>query len=113
MVTAAADLDKVIPHLIALLKAGGLRIEAAVLYGSYVNGSPDEWSDIDVAVISPDFEGVPLWERQRMITRATLDRNPNLAPIGYPTSEYRNPGHHSFLGEILLTGRVVYEAPQE
>ena len=32
-----------------------LRVEAAYLYGSQVVGSARPWSDIDVAVVSPDF----------------------------------------------------------
>lgn len=112
MVTTASELDRVISEFVSLL-GKVVRVEAIILYGSYVNGSPDEWSDIDIAVISPDFEEVPLWERQRMISRATVDRDPSLAPIGYPSSEYHNPGRHSFLGEIIRTGRVVYEAPTE
>ena len=112
MVTTATDLDKIISDFVALLSRA-VRVEGVVLYGSYVNGSPDEWSDIDIAVVSPDFEGVPMWERQRIISRATVDRDTSLSPIGYPSSEYHNPGRHSFLREIVRTGRVVYEAPTE
>ena len=111
MVAPAIDLDRVIAEFVTLV-GRAVTVEAIVLYGSYVNGSPDEWSDIDIAVISPDFEGVPLWERQRIISHATIDRDPSLAPIGYPSSEYHNPGSHSFLREIIRTGRVVYEAPR-
>ena len=32
-----------------------LRVEAAYLYGSQAAGSARPWSDIDVAVVSPDF----------------------------------------------------------
>jgi predicted nucleotidyltransferase len=32
-----------------------LRVDAAYLYGSQAMGSARSWSDIDVAVISPDF----------------------------------------------------------
>ncbi len=112
MVTAATDLDKIISRFVALLSKA-VRVEAIVLYGSYVNGSPDEWSDIDIAVISPDFEAIPMWERQRIISRATNDRDSSLSPIGYPSSEYHSPGRHSFLREIIRTGRVVYQAPRE
>ena len=112
MVTTGTDLDKIIAGFVGLLSEA-VRVEAAVLYGSYVNGTPDDWSDIDIAVISPDFEGLPMWERQRIISRATLERDPSLSPIGYPSSEYHNPGRHSFLREIIRTGRVVYEAPSE
>ena len=110
MVATAPDLDRIISGFLGLL-SGAVRVEAVVLYGSYVNGSPDEWSDIDVAVISPDFEGVPINERQSMISKLTYERVSGIAPIGYPSSEYHNPGRHSFLREIIRTGRVVYQAP--
>ena len=90
----------------------GISVEAIILYGSYANGRPHEYSDIDVAVISPDFEGVPTWRRQEIIASLTLDRDRRLAPIGYSSSEYHNPGPHSFLREIIRTGRVVYQAPR-
>ena len=34
---------------------GQRRIEAAYVYGSQVKGTATQWSDIDLAVISPDF----------------------------------------------------------
>ena len=30
---------------------------AIVVFGSYINGTPHEWSDIDIAVIMRDFQG--------------------------------------------------------
>jgi predicted nucleotidyltransferase len=110
VVATATDLEKIISGFVALLSTA-VRVEAVILYGSYVNGSPDEWSDIDIAVISPDFEELVMWQRQRIISRATVDRDASLAPIGYPSSEYHNPGRHSFLREIIRTGKVVYQAP--
>lgn len=109
MVATATELESIISGFVKLLSKA-VRVEAVILYGSYVNGSPDEWSDIDIAVISPDFEGLPMWERQRIISHATLNRDSRLAPIGYASSEYHNPGPHSFLREIVRTGRVVYPA---
>ena len=112
MVATATELENAISDFIqSLLK--GLRVDAVVLYGSYARGTPHEWSDIDLAVISPDFEGVPIWKRQEMIAHLTVHRYHDIAPIGYPSSEYHNPGRHSFLREIIRTGRVVYEAPAE
>lgn len=40
-----------------------LRVEAAYLYGSQAAGSACAWSDIDVAVISPDFSDDLFQER--------------------------------------------------
>ena len=112
MVASALELERSIDRFQELL-IHGIRVEAIVLYGSYVTGTPNEDSDIDVAIISPDFEGVPMWRRQEMIADLTMKRDRRLAPIGYPSSEYHNPGRHSFLREIVRTGRVVYEAPRE
>ena len=39
------------------------RVEAAYLYGSQARGTASEWSDIDVAVISPDFQADRFQER--------------------------------------------------
>ncbi len=112
MVATATELRQAIDDFIRLLQKG-IRVEAIIFYGSYVHGTPHEWSDIDLAVISPDFEGVPLPERQRTISRLTLHRHRGISPIGYPSSEYHNPGPHAFLREIIRTGRVVYEASCE
>ena len=86
-------------------------MERVLLYGSYVGGRPHGWSDFDVAVISPDFENEPMYRRQEIIADLSAGTDPRIAPIGYPSSEYHNPSSHSFLREILRTGKVVYEAP--
>ena len=109
MVATAVELENAISDFIQRLQKG-IWIEAVVLYGSYAHGTAREWSDIDLAVISPDFEGVSIWQRQETIARLTVHRFPDIAPIGYPSSEYHNPGRHSFLREIIRSGRVVYEA---
>ena len=110
MVTTAAEPKQAIDDFIRLLQKG-IRVEAVILYGSYANTNPHEWSDIDLAIISPDFEGKSLPERQRTISKLTFERVSRIEPIGYPSSEYHNPGRHSFLREIIRTGRAVYEAP--
>jgi len=44
-----------------------LKVQSLILFGSRAEGRADEWSDYDVIVVSPDFEGVPLLERGRML----------------------------------------------
>ena len=39
------------------------RVEAAYVYGSQAKGTSTQWSDIDLAVISPDFSSDPFQER--------------------------------------------------
>ena len=37
------------------LKLAGIHISKAYIFGSYVTGQADKWSDIDVAVVSPQI----------------------------------------------------------
>ncbi len=110
MVTTKAELSKTISDFVEGARSG-IEIEVVLLYGSYARGTPHEWSDIDLAVISPDFEGVPMWRRQEVLAHLAALSDVRIEPIGYPSSEYHSPGPHSFLREIIRTGRVVYEAP--
>ena len=110
MVASTAELNASIDEFIRLLKRG-LRVEAVVLFGSHARGTAYEESDIDLAVISPDFEGVPFARRQIMIADLSVRRPWDISPIGYPPSQYHNPPPHSFLSEIVRTGKVVYPPP--
>ena len=110
MVASQAELATKIDDFVRRLRST-IRVEVVILYGSYANGRAGEWSDIDLAVISPDFEGLSTWDRQERIARASVGRAYRLSPIGYPSSEYHNPDRHSFLREIIRTGKVVYQAP--
>ena len=112
MVTSTTELTKSIEEFVALLRKG-LRIEAIILFGSHARGTAYEESDIDLAVISPDFEGLPLSRRQVIIADLSVHRPRDISPIGYPSSEYHNPAPQSFLREIVRTGKLVYRAPAD
>lgn len=109
MVTSEVDVTSRIDEFRERLYSA-IAVEAIVLFGSHARGEPREWSDIDLAVISPDFEGLSQWDRQDAIAKSTVGRPHRIAPIGYSSSEYHNPGRHSFLREIIRTGKVVYQA---
>lgn len=111
MVVPAVELSAVIQDLVAELERA-IRVDAVVLYGSYANGIPHLGSDIDVAVVSPDFEGMSGWKRQELLGSLSVHANPWISPIGYSTSEYANVQPQTFLSEIVRTGKVVYQAPE-
>lgn len=49
-------IDIVRRYLVALPEYG-IHPRKAVLYGSHAKGTPDQWSDIDIIVVAPDFDG--------------------------------------------------------
>jgi predicted nucleotidyltransferase len=76
---------------------------AVILFGSYINGTPNEDSDIDVGVIFDGFAGdyrkttQRLWRLRREIS---YDIEPHLLDAANDPS--------GFTGHVLATGQVVY-----
>jgi predicted nucleotidyltransferase len=58
MATVTDKAIEVVEKFLRQLKAADIKIERAILFGSYVRGQAGEWSDIDIAVVSPDFSGI-------------------------------------------------------
>jgi len=50
------------------------KLDAAYLYGSFAKGTFNKWSDIDIAIISPDFSDNPFEDRLLLMQlAATID----------------------------------------
>ena len=110
MVATDVEIEDVVRSVVAQLQPM-VSVERVILFGSYASGAPRKSSDIDMAIISSSFSGVPLWRRQEILAESLTDADVRLSPLGYSPEEYANPGRHSFLREIIRTGRVVYQAP--
>jgi predicted nucleotidyltransferase len=82
-----------------------VRIEKAFLFGSYARGDANDDSDIDVAVLSPDFEGVRFSDKQKLnIALAQLDSRLEIHP--YRSDEFNRSNW--FVQEILLVGIPIF-----
>lgn len=49
-------------RFIALLNVNGINVHEAYLFGSAALGLADEYSDIDVAIVSDSFAGIPFYD---------------------------------------------------
>ncbi len=84
-------------------------VRAAYLFGSHVEGKPDQWSDIDVAVF---MEGVEHWDiRQRAEAMALV-----MEKVGseveahlFPVSDLDDPPRASFAKYVLRHGIRIFE----
>jgi predicted nucleotidyltransferase len=85
-----------------------LRPEALVLFGSRVNGSPDEWSDIDLLIVSNEFEGMRVLPRMALFRRIAQPHI-RVDAICYTPDELRYiQTQPSFIREVMETGlRVI------
>jgi len=83
------------------------RVRAAYLFGSQVQGTADQWSDIDIAVF---VEGAEEWDFERLSRacgaaqrRAGLDIEMHV----FPASWHEKPPRASFAQYILQHGTPV------
>ena len=63
---------EVVKRYLASLPALGIHACRAVLFGSYVRGKANEYSDIDLVVIAPEFDGYREISLIKALWRATV-----------------------------------------
>jgi predicted nucleotidyltransferase len=52
--------------LIGLLKTNGIDVYEAYVFGSVVMNKADEYSDIDIAIVSKNFTGIPFYDVKKI-----------------------------------------------
>jgi len=88
-------------RLVETLRAEGLYIMAAYLYGSHAVGTPRWDSDIDVAIVSPDLSGDRLEDWCRLNKPATRI-DVRMEVIGFRPEQFRD--EHPLAWEVKTKG---------
>ena len=84
-----------------------IRVQKMILFGSYARGTPRDYSDIDVAVISPDFKGDSMKDGL-LLDQTACEVTSLIEPFPYRPEDLRHVKPGQFLAEILRTGKVIY-----
>ncbi|MCL5991613.1 MAG: nucleotidyltransferase domain-containing protein [Bacteroidetes bacterium] len=66
MAPIKTEILNIVKTYINLLEDTGFPVKEAYLYGSYSHGVEDEWSDIDLAVVSDNFEGNRFKDKEKI-----------------------------------------------
>ena len=87
-----------------------LTIDKVILFGSHARGDALKESDIDLVVLSRDFEGVPFVRRLELL--GLMWRFPKtLEALGYTPDEYEDLSQSiHILFEVRKFGKVIYQA---
>jgi len=94
-------IEKTIKSYIEQLESIGVHVQQVILFGSYANGKYDEWSDIDLAIVSDDFAGNRFNDRNK-IRKLTLKVNSDISPLPFRPEDFNDSDY--FVKEILETG---------
>ncbi len=98
-------IQRIILQYLTSLKEHGFQIQDAILFGSYANGSANQWSDIDLALVSDTFEGIRFTDRNK-IRRITISISSDLEVFPFNPKDFIPDD--PLVKEILDTGiRVV------
>ncbi len=105
MAKVPAQIIEIVRKFVVEALKDNSRISQAVLFGSYAKGTYNDYSDIDLAIVSDDFEGVSFYDNKKL-TKAMLRTSIDLETHTYKPEEFNleNP----FVREILQNGvRIV------
>ncbi len=108
MVKTADQLKNLLSIYIESLQKA-IHLEKVILYGSYAEGHPHPESDLDLAVISPDFGADRLADLQQLCHSIPRHFEIEIEALAYTPHEYEEATPLDFLGQIKQKGRVVYE----
>ena len=86
---------------VSQINSCGIVLKRVILYGSYAKGKQTEYSDIDVALVSDQFSGVP--SKDVTLFFKAMRAHYMVQPQTYNTKDF-NPDIDPFVEEILRTG---------
>jgi predicted nucleotidyltransferase len=94
-------IKKVVNEYLNSLNENNIPIQQAILFGSYVNGKYNEYSDIDIALVSDFFEGIRFLDRKKIL-KISLDIDEDIEPMPFNPKQFTKD--NPFVREILETG---------
>ena len=103
MATITPEIEGIIHVFIALLQKES-RVLKVFLYGSHAKGTASEWSDIDLAVVSPDFSE-DLFEERIRLMKLGLAIDERIEPSPFRPEDF--DGNNPLVNEIRESGVEV------
>ena len=82
----------------------GIKVERIILYGSFAQGDLRENSDIDLVVVSDNFQKMNLREGLEVLGIGAAKIMKPIEAKGYTAKEIKSAPKISFLSEILKSG---------
>ncbi len=86
-----------------------ISITEVILFGSYASGTPHKHSDIDIAVVSPDFENKDITFKADIFSKAKINCSIDVDIHPFTDKSLKNARPTNFIGHILKTGTVIFK----
>lgn len=100
MATIVPEIEKVIRKYISQVKKKK-NVSKAYLYGSYAKGNAGKWSDIDIAIVSPDFSE-DLFQERVLLMKLALSVDERIEPSPFRMEDFKQD--NPLVSEISTSG---------
>ncbi|TVL99061.1 MAG: nucleotidyltransferase domain-containing protein [Candidatus Brocadia sp. WS118] len=101
MSIATDSIIEIVKRYVEVLEKNGIKIQEAIIFGSFVKGTAKEWSDIDIALVSSDFTGDRFNDRRKIVPlRRKIDSR--IEPLPFRPGDFYDGG--MLVEEIKRTG---------
>jgi len=107
MAKKKGNIKKIITEYLRNLNGLGIEVSQIILYGSFAKGNPKKHSDIDIAVVSPTFRKLDIFQRQEVLSKAHHLLGEPIEPIGLTPDQIK--GKKGLVREILVTGVILFK----
>jgi len=95
-----------VKRYLAALPSAGIHAQRAVLFGSFVRGQAGKYSDIDLIVITPEFDGPREISLVQALWRATIADN-RIEPIPCGEQEWETEQGRPILEIARREGIII------
>lgn len=103
-----AEIDAVVMKNVRLylnkLSEAGIAVSKAYLFGSYVRGKTDKWSDIDIAIVSSQI-GNDRFEERIRLTEIAISVDDRIEPLPFNQETFTDDD--PFVLRIISEGVAV------
>ncbi len=106
MYRSTVEVNKIAQSTAKLL-ASYIILKAGYLFGSYVNGKPHKYSDIDLAFFSPSVNRMGIEEKISLISKVGKQVSSDVEIHLYSDKCLKDARPTNFYGHILKTGKRI------
>jgi predicted nucleotidyltransferase len=99
-----------VKRYLAALTTRGIVIERLVVFGSQAKGEAHEWSDIDILVISPQFDNMKDRNAINLLWRVAARIDSRIEPIPCGSRQWRDDDSSAIIEIARREGQVLEAA---
>ena len=105
---ANPEIENEIKSFITVLSENNIQVDKVILFGSHAKGIAKSYSDIDLAIVSPQF-GKDEIEEMMTLSKLSWKVSDRIESIPLTEKDLQMK-YHPFIGEIKKYGKVVYDS---